>query len=146
MGGIGFASSVEIIICFLQSCPVLSTKVCVAVMSVEKMPVFVLCVEGGVLVSVHLPRTTAGNLVAISDQHPTRHRAWWKTGRLWTRLQLQSFYGTNQSIRLSRTIRITNLEPPHNFTPKLALSPEQLDFLHFIESKLTIAHSLHNSH
>lgn len=30
-------------------------------MSVEKLPVFVLCVEGSVLVSVHLPRTTAGN-------------------------------------------------------------------------------------
>ena len=33
-------------------------KLCVAVMSVEKLPVFVLCVEGGVLVSVHLPGTT----------------------------------------------------------------------------------------
>ena len=71
--------------------PVLSSKVCVAVMSVENLPVFVLCVEGGVLVSVHLPLATAGNLVAISDQHPTRHRAWWKTGYLWTRKQLCKF-------------------------------------------------------
>ena len=46
--------------------PVLWTKVCVAVMSVENLPVFVLCVEGGVLVLVHLPLATAGNLVAIS--------------------------------------------------------------------------------
>lgn len=49
--------------------PVFSTKLCVAVMSVEKLPVFVLCVEGGVLVSVHLPRTTAGNFSRDFGHH-----------------------------------------------------------------------------